>query len=56
MMESRAWECMAGTRASVPEAAEIRGFLNPDLRIVISTIQETKIDVTSKPWSLESRF
>lgn len=55
-MEIRAWEGMAGTRATVPEAAEIRGFLNPDLGIVVSTIQETKIDTTSKPWSLESRF
>lgn len=55
-MEIRAWEGMADCRVRVPGAAEIRGFVNPDLGLVVSSIQETSIDTTSKPWTLESRF
>ena len=56
MVELRAWQAMADPAVVLPKAAEIRGFVNPDLGLVVSGVRNTRVDVTEKPWALESRF
>eukprot|EP00892_Ulva_mutabilis_P005009 jgi/Ulvmu1/2880/UM146_0022.1 len=56
MVELRAWQALGTASISAPVAAQIHGFVNPDLSLVVSNAQDTKIDVTTKPWVLESRF
>lgn len=56
MVEHRAWQAMGDPAVSMPEAAEIHGFVNPDLGLVVSAAHDANIDVAAKPWALESRF